>query len=423
MIIREYAKCDSCNTVTILRLGIGTQDEQNFEYICENCNQEITGKLSLNQKEAKVVSLNLYGATLVDETDSRYIVTIHPDFPNISNQEDTFSPFISAAERHQSDFTNRLIQMAIWKKIIDNDAKNLKRIYKNYRQMKWEFFIKDVREYIPRDWPLERQIDKNRALYQILELCLMPIATSQNHVELIDNLTEFLLERKKIQFLDLINYLEKNKILEDIQDRAFKFTFQFFTLSKEMSSVIVEWDPQKPEARFPPDLVVPEKQSFDRIKSFYIDGYELVADSLTIILGLINLKHRGNFNSFAEHPKINKGKPFAKNLSDFMQKMNAGKLDLLFEEEKFEYWINSAMDPIIRNAIGHNDFIFDEKSEIIRYPMDKNKSQFCTIAYGDFLFTCIRILVQVHQINHLIKMLYVHLFLSKNKKEINNDEA
>jgi hypothetical protein len=319
MIARFYAKCDSCGLITMLRLGIGHDKDQNFKYECQYCNQEINGTLNLNQNKGTVGKLTLRGAKKIDTQHHDYVFTYHPFFLNPISKDEYSSPFVDAAGRSIDEFPLKIMMGALFKRNADNDVPALKKIYKNYKQKKWTHFSESVKRYLP-DWPIEKQVDRTRALYQILELCAFPIVTSQKHIDRIHFLANFLIElREKDEnlFMDFVTYLQNRKILETIQNKSFNYTFRLFELEKELTPVLFEWDPNHPDKELPKDLRVMSSAPFDKIKSFYVDGFELICDALAIIQGIINVKHRMDYNSFPKHPTINKGHPFAKNLDDF----------------------------------------------------------------------------------------------------------
>lgn len=414
MIARFYAKCDSCGSITLLRLAIGHDNEQKFKLSCQNCNQEIKGTLKLDQEKG-TIKLALDGAKQVGDEHHDYVFTFHPFFPNQSSKEEFSSPFVDAASRNVDDFPKKVMKSALFKRMAENDVKTLKKIFKNYKQKKWNHFSTSVNELLP-EWPLEKQVDRNRALYQILEYCVFPVVTSKKHLDIIEFLNYYLIElrlKDDTLFMGFVSFLDEKKILESIQDKSFKYTFRFFEFEKVIGPIFMDWDPNSPDKKLPNDLKIMSETPFDKIKSFYVDGYELACDALTIVQGLINIKYRGDFNSFPEHPTFNKGKPFAKNIDTFnKQQSNSPKFGILFEEKTIEDWLNSTMDPTLRNAIGHGDVEFDETTESIKYPIDKEKTQFVTITYAEFLIKCIKMFTVIHQINHLVKMLYVHLYLS-----------
>src|SRR5208337_990440 len=349
MIAGYYAECNSCKFITKLRIGIGHDENQKFKYECQNCNSEVTGVLELNQSKGVVGRLKLDGAKVIDSKHHDYVFTFHPFFSDDSSYREYSSPFVNAANRNIDDFPIKIAKIALFKRMSEDDIKTLKKIYKNYKLKKWPHFSDSVKKILP-DWPLDKQIDRNRALYQILEWNVFPVVTSDKHSEIIHFLVYYLIEIRKsndAQFVKFITELNEKTILETIQDKSFNYTFRFFELETDLRPIIVDWDPNNPDKEISKDLKIRSNTPFDKIKSFYVDGYELACDALVIIQGLINLRYRGNIDLFPEHPH-EEGKRFAKSLDKYNLQPNAPKLSILFEENFIDKWINSSVDPILR---------------------------------------------------------------------------
>lgn len=75
MIVREYASCDECGTVHVLRIGIGTEPVQAHHFECRNCGQEMG--ISLEDKIGMSFGPN---ATRAARDDSGPVVNLHPSF-------------------------------------------------------------------------------------------------------------------------------------------------------------------------------------------------------------------------------------------------------------------------------------------------------------------------------------------------------
>ena len=104
-------------------------------------------------------------------------------------------------------------------------------------------------------------------------------------------------------------------------------------------------------------------------------------------------------------------------MEDFHRLSNAPKVDLLDEEPLFRDWLKKAIDPQLRNAIGHNTVKYNSKTGDISYPLDKAGAKIKTITYGEFLNLVLRAIVRVHQLNHLIKILYVAIYYPSTNSE------
>jgi len=75
MIVREYASCDECGTVHVLRIGIGSEPVQAHQFACQNCRQEMG--ITLKNKGGFAFGPN---ATRAAEDDTGPIVNLNPNF-------------------------------------------------------------------------------------------------------------------------------------------------------------------------------------------------------------------------------------------------------------------------------------------------------------------------------------------------------
>jgi hypothetical protein len=406
------------------RISVGFRDEESFSFECNNCCQKITGKLLLNQREGRVNGFEFNGASEV--TDSKfpkhdYVFNYHPVFPTptlASDPSSMMSPFIAATGRYREDLDERIARYR-WFEMAAKDASDLARLVRCYQQGKWDQFETTVKEFdLLKELPLEKAIDKNRALYQILELFIGPFVTSKDHKVLISYMMNLLMEEEgnhKLELHRMIETLLNEGILPEVQGTLLKLYPRFFGLADEFRPIIMEWDPQRPDLDFSKEIEIEGRSGFDALKTLYVDAYEAVARGITFLMGVINLKKRGDFNAFLPHPApgINKGKdtPFAKNLVKFHHAPNGAKWGMLHEDSVFSKWLEKALNPKLRNAIGHNTINFDPQEGLVTYFLDKQRTQMEAVPYGDFLFTVLRSVVRAHQMNHFVKMLYVHHYL------------
>ncbi|HEV7588081.1 MAG TPA: hypothetical protein VGO40_08095 [Longimicrobium sp.] len=403
----------------MLRIGVGYEENQSFEFDCSECLQSIKGHLPLDQTNYRVGTLHVTGATVVgtnelpaDFREYPHVITINPDFPTPA--EDAFSPFIAAFQRHGFQGLRERTRRAGLAAQASREQGDLKRVIHNYQQERWVPFGASVREFLP-DAKLERQIDRNRALYQILESYLAPFASSKDHVRLIEFFTDHvngLAQADAGRLQVMIEKLLGLGVLQDVQRSALDATVRLFEVFDEFRPVLTDWDPENPDASFPAELVVTGKARFHEVKSLYVDAYETCARGLTIVASLINLSRRGDPDSFLPHPTFGKKKaiPFASSIADFHQKAHGAKLPMMAEEQIFFDWLNGALDSQLRNAIGHNTVKYRRDADQIQYATDRQATKWKTITYGEFLFRILRVVLRAHQMNHLVKILYVSRF-------------
>jgi hypothetical protein len=130
-----------------------------------------------------------------------------------------------------------------------------------------------------------------------------------------------------------------------------------------------------------------------------------------LAIGLINLEQRGLADKFAAHPdpRFSGFKPAS--LGAFASAAHGPKLAMISGHPILGRWVSPALDSGLRNAIGHNRFAFDRRRHLVEYDLDRSGGRVCTISYAEFLRRTATIVLRAHEANHLVKILYVHLYL------------
>jgi hypothetical protein len=288
---------------------------------------------------------------------------------------------------------------------------DLERILKNYHTENWDQFRKGISEYLP-NLPVEKPIDMNRALYQLLELAMMGLVTSDTHMEFITNVHELLVhvgEQHPQALRVFIDACVAGTALRQTQFDLCSLVPRFLKRQDELRQAIVEWDPDHPLAPFPHGLRVNTTARYHELKGLYVDTYEALARSLTFVTGLSNLNARGDHDAYPSHPTLKRYAPAS--MADFRDKDHAPKPGLLSTDPVFGPWIDGALDSKLRNAIGHNTLELDQRTEQMTYPTNRQRTNFATISYGEFHMRLLRVSCRAHQSNHVIKMLLVHHLL------------
>lgn len=96
--------------------------------------------------------------------------------------------------------------------------------------------------------------------------------------------------------------------------------------------------------------------SFDDIKSFYADSYELIQDMVPVAVGLNNVLSRGDCNKFHDSDVTD----FKKQVSEAAFMMNCMNSDEPFS-------MNLDLHKHIRNSIAHYNYRFDESTQEIHF--------------------------------------------------------
>lgn len=422
MIVRIHIKCNHCESVIMLRIGVGSKNREPFQLACDNCSQQINATLVTDQAKGNIIDIELTGAIQTDEQDYSQLFTYHPHFvtPDIGTPEERLSPFIAAFTRYENedDLFKRTQRLVSFEQLSDEYISELGRLIRNYKDKDWGNFTNGLEKHIPKGLPLNNQIDYDIAIFYLTEDSLSPIIHSENNIDIMNFIGDYISSIQAASsetFSLLLTELDSANYLSEILNESLELLANFHKISAEFRSVIIEWNPDDPNQTFPSSTHVTGKVGFDDIKSLYVDGYELICRSITIIISLINLDIRGNSSIFPHHPTNNPNRPFASGISSFHQKPNAPKKDILFENPQFHTLISESLDSKLRNAIGHNTIKYDPKNGNITYPIDRTGT-IQTISYGQFLFSILRLVTRSHQVRFMILVLFRFLYQSNSPK-------
>lgn len=407
MIVRYHVECDSCATVTALRLSVGHGAREPFQFSCSRCHNLISGHHLLDQENAKVLGPEIIGAKETKRKDVSHSYSHNPDYPGLghSDADEHRSSFIeSFARLGEGGFRN--LQRAAWaRKFIPEHRARLRQIVSCYMADKWAVFDRIVGDLfeIP---PPDNTLDRDRALYLTLELAYLPLFASESHAGHVSTTFTFvhdLYRRQATKLLNAVAALDKAGVLDKTRDAALRSLLWILDNIDSFSQALPFWSPETRDIAFPEETPISGPYPFDKLKSQYVDCYEAIHVGMTVAIVLGNVSHRQDANSFGLVPS---GKPAARSISHFLKLPNAPKAALLTEPPWLQAWIAPVLNPKLRNAIGHNSASFDHQSGVVRYPTTGNTSH-GRIVYGQFLTDILRMHLVLHQLNHLVKILRV----------------
>lgn len=143
--------------------------------------------------------------------------------------------------------------------------------------------------------------------------------------------------------------------------------------------------------------------SFEDIKSFYQDSYELILYNLPRIVALNNVCGRKDINKF-----INTNTDFEEKINSYRSKVNIYK-ELISNNDDFSWLINNSIENHIRNSIGHFNYKENLEEQAILFiddHMGKQKTDTKTLM--EIARDCVNMfysLVNLLELNyHLLKI-------------------
>lgn len=84
-IARNDIFCPGCRSKIRLRLGVGTEKNQPFYFVCSNCNASAHGEVQFDDAWIGTLLLEGSPAELTYHDKADQVITIHPDMPSLIN--------------------------------------------------------------------------------------------------------------------------------------------------------------------------------------------------------------------------------------------------------------------------------------------------------------------------------------------------
>jgi hypothetical protein len=101
--------------------------------------------------------------------------------------------------------------------------------------------------------------------------------------------------------------------------------------------------------------------SFEDLKQFYLDSYEVGGELAPLVVAFNNIKHRGDFKVMrAKRTDIS-------TIADYEGKPKGDRIQFIDGQETFDRLLASRLNSKLRNAIGHNSYEYDGATQVIYY--------------------------------------------------------
>jgi hypothetical protein len=417
MNVRYPLKCHGCGSITVLRIGVSYREREPFEFACQECSQDISGIHVTDQKRYRVVGVeDLSGAEQAhSEEGAKFYHQYHPDFATDTTTPTTptglgMSPFLQAMRRRGlDDLVVRVGRGQIFAETVQRRGNDIIRALRNHQKARWKQFDTDAQRLGIRLQPPADASSRLCAVSEVVNLLLSPIFQGGVHSSRVadaDALLRNLASTDPAKLTDTLESLLSEGFLTAVQQQLLDIFARVVRLGNDLRPVLFEWDPENDTAPWPEHLAVKGPMRFHDLKTLYVDAYEALARALTAITALLNLRDRGGAANYAVHPDL--GKKFSpKTLREFHKQNNAPKLAYLRGDPLFEPWILPALDPKLRNAIGHYSADYDPVDGRVSYIVDKATGKREELSYGEFMWGLTRILFCCFETHELLRTLLV----------------
>lgn len=392
MIDNTFVQCNYCQTKIRLRFQLGYFDIP-FDICCPECGVHIHGCREIVHGHSTTVN----NASIIEckLEDATYYADFSVELPHVKitkyvsiekMTEYGFSPFLMTSRLYGHDKYVKLINSmreflyfrdAVWPKLTPlYDLLFNKKI-----ELTTEHFLKISPRFV-----IKNELDALMALHQTTILGMNSIIE--------DNaLKEYMEVAAKITAPAVLPKVDN--LFIELGGKSYSYS-----LSKRLVNIYTRWMDNF-EKYIPATMLslgnatdrMDKKSfgiattSFEDMKSFYADSYELILDFIDIAIGLNNIVVRGDYNAFPSNNIRIKKKNQVETFQEYRELVKSTRLSLLIDTEPFSKVI--PLNRNVRNAIAHFNYDFDAGTQKITFSdKHKNKENIVEIYLIDLALLC-----------------------------------
>ncbi len=363
MFQRYYIKCPVCNKITVLRIQAGFLPKHPVRFNCGNCKISLYGEAFF---DAPRVTLNMYRGEIIPENNvPDYLLAVSGEFlcsklKQINKNEDVctyLSPFMDfISTSGQEVFT-------YFKNYILNCIDYIEKMQNNYIICNQLYFLKQIEllkeklSYLPSDlYPLNNEFDIYRAYHFVNRQFYETINKHEANAIarfIFGEIENF--ENNNISgLLKLVMYFEDKNLLD-------KWEYNIFQLNNQFIESFYKFIPILACKYYQSNIEDLEKIysintiSFEEVEPLYFKCYELLSDTLALLMAFNNLKYRNDFTIMKDGIKFRK--KAITTLDEYIAIESKGfKIDCIDGTEMYDNIVFGTFDRAIRNSIGHFNY-------------------------------------------------------------------
>lgn len=437
--IRGNLQCEVCGAKTLIRIQLGWLDMHPIRFNCGKCGILISGTLFQDPIQGRAHT-EFDNVKEVSNSKSDYYIEASGELLTEKLQpykfeKTLFPPFFTSGFWMMKEDIEKFKEKTIkFLTIVKMDWPKYRRVNELWLNGNYQFLSKELKKHIPnKQFPLKNELHYLIAVRQMNIGLLANVLNNdffhkhfkflrEEVVKLLDESPKEL--EKLVEHFSIFLHRYEEKIFECIKQFTEKFRFMI---------PVFGMDFYKDNSYIEDDTKGITTVSFEELKQFYVDIYEVIAEMLDLVVGYNNLKYRGSVQVMK-----NKRRDII-TLDEYTNKSKGAKIEFLDGNEVFDNLVFPHLNNKLRNAIGHNTYKVDGINQLITYypSGDENIENPPTISLKDFTKDCWDIFQSLINITELVyqtrKLVYLkqnlvpsseHIFeekpaISKKKKQNN----
>ena len=402
--------CDTCQEQTNCRLGMSNRSHQPLRFRCASCGAPIDITMTPDFENIGM-DIQVKGAQRINSDNFEpgvNFVDLHLDFPvSFGEYVMGLTPFMAASMRiGHEDMRVHAMRVNYLNEVFERE-KEIKDIFTLYAKNKHKLFKKKSLAFLGSKMGCDTQLDRNRALYFVIERAFFPFSEPKKNADTVNLFTRKLIEMEGVDKSALLRFIKEvieSGFLKNTQTDCLEIYPRIIDIELMLRpALFLDFDKEY-EGHLVPYRV--SAHEFFDAKDLYKDIAEIISRALVLIAGINNLSKRGSHDVFA----TTRGAPSS--LNKFADFPLGRKLDYI--DDSWYPLGGDVMDNHLRNSVAHYKAEYDDVSqEITYYPrregMKQERSE--SMYFLDFSRRILLAFRELHRFNHLTKCIFVYYYL------------
>lgn len=398
-----FLKCEFCGAVTRVRIQAIWLDMHPIRFNCGKCGILIPGVCELDKNQGKI-GTHFKNAKVCNDSTNFYIDSsgelITLKLQEAKGNEYLIPPFFNAMDNMGDDMERFKANIIFFLNDTKENWNICRRIFDLQKSNKYHYLSQEIHKLIPqRLYTCDNDLERLRAVHYLIYRKSYIFHDKEFLDKTFKEITKGIIKLNKDKLILLMQFYKKNndmlkRYCEKIYDILDEFVrvFQFLIPAYGLSFY------ENKDINY--EEYGTTTCSFEDIKQFYLDAYEVIGDLILVPIALNNILYRNDFN------KINEELISSKRISNYCDLFSIAKgkrSELIDLNELFCKITKVKLNNKLRNAIGHNDYSYDGINQIITYIPNSSQPEKCKYIYLlEFSLECIELIKGIVMIDEII---------------------
>lgn len=391
MTVNYFLKCPVCGTITRMRTPAGYIYKTPVRVHCGECNTLLSGEfisdndngkayyVPINCEEVMPQAFDYYGEAS-GELLSQKLIKIHAEgtdvyMPPLEKPSPVFG-FMLSVDKEDGE---RFIDFACYTSALTEHWDEFRIKYDLYINGKNNLLGKRYSDDATKcGCDLTSDLGVLEYVYRSFFYVLGGIFKKKELIHLLRTINHHMSHMATSPLRQFIQTLDESKRLKLIQEKLFGILNDYQKIAQYLHPALGAMYNREPE-KIDKSVLGISTCSFEDIKHFYQNTFEVLVECSDIIVGLDNIENRGNCDTFND----------SWNLKIFREQKKGNRINKLHSSE---FFVHTFALPVasssLRNAIGHSDYKYIGAEQEIKYPEKTGSSVILTSHLLDVALEC-----------------------------------